>query len=306
MVTPLTMAGRVDDHAVDRLIEILVEGKVDGVFVLGTTGEGAGVSREARRHLVERVVKRVRSRALVYAGLGDLPPDDAALGNEHFDAGVDAVVARASVSMRESEMEPRFASLLDQLQGALILYNIPMVAKVSIPLPVVARLLGHPRLVGIKDSERNLDRLKALLEMCKPHPEVAVFVGVGVFMEQGLRLGAHGIVPSVGNLIPDTCHQLWECARRGDWAGARRHGDRMNAVATLYQANRDLGESLSALKGALSLQGVCEKQMLPPLEPLNDAELRALGLELDRLQLRTRPGLRPTVPPTFTGATSAL
>jgi 4-hydroxy-tetrahydrodipicolinate synthase len=300
------MTGSVDDHAVDRLIEILMEGKVDGVFVLGTTGEGTGVSRAARHHLVERVVARVRSRALVYAGLGGLHPGDAVLGNEHLESGVDAVVARVSRAMRESEMEPRFRTLMDRLQGPMILYNIPMVTKVSIPLDVVGQLLGHPRLVGIKDSEKSLERLTALLQLCGHHPGVSVFVGVGALMEQGLRLGAHGIVPSVGNLIPETCHQLWECAGRGDWVGAKRHADRMNAVAAIYQTNRDLGESLSALKGALSLQGVCEKQMLPPLVSLDDLALRSLGVELDRLQLRTAPRCRTAVPHSLTGSIPTL
>jgi 4-hydroxy-tetrahydrodipicolinate synthase len=285
MVTPLTTTGKVDDHAVDRLVEILVEGKVNGVFVLGTTGEGAGVSKASRRHLVERVVARVQSRALVYAGIGDLYPDDAVVANEYLASGADVVVARAPVSMGESEMEPWFRTLLDRLQGPVILYNIPMLTQVSIPLEVVGQLLGHPRLVGIKDSENNLERLTALICQYGSHVGFSVFVGVGRLMEQGLRLGAHGIVPSVGNLIPETCHQLWDCAQRGDWNGAKAHADRMNSVAAVYQADRDLGESLSALKAALSLKGICERCMFPPLRSLDEKELKEVADDLVRANL---------------------
>jgi dihydrodipicolinate synthase/N-acetylneuraminate lyase len=41
-----------------------------------------------------------------------------------------------------------------------------------------------------------------------------VFIGVGALMEKGLKLGADGIVPSVGNLIPDVCHQLCAAAQK--------------------------------------------------------------------------------------------
>jgi 4-hydroxy-tetrahydrodipicolinate synthase len=243
------------------------------------------ILRSERQRLVERVVARVRSRALVYAGIGDLRADDAAAGNGYLDAGADAVVARAPVSMAAADLPSWFQVLLDQLNGPVILYNIPLLTRVSIPLQVVERLADHPRLVGLKDSENDPQRLETLMHRLGSRPGFSVFVGVGRLMETGLRLGAEGIVPSVGNLIPETCHLLWTCARRGDWSGAKQHADRMNAVATLYQADRDLGESLAALKGALSLLGVCEPHMSPPLQPLNPTELQSLALELNRLHL---------------------
>lgn len=176
----------------------------------------------------------------------------------------------------------------------MILYNIPLLTGVSIPLAVVEELVGHPRLVGLKDSENDPGRLQTLLQRFGERPGFSVFVGVGKLMEQGLRLGAQGIVPSVGNLIPETCRQLWDCSRRGDWGAARQHADRMNSVAAIYQADRDLGESLSALKGALSLRRVCQKYMSSPLHALEDQELQTLAVELDRLHLMNRP--RPLPP----------
>ena len=287
MVTPLTATGTLDEPAVDRLVESLLAGKVNGIFVFGTTGEGARIPRSDRRRLLERVVAKVQSRALIYAGIGGIDPNDTSAGNEYVDAGADATVARAPISMSVSELQPWFQALLDRSKGPVILYNIPTLTKVSIPLDVVESLLGHPRLAGMKDSENNLERLTTLLHRFGSRPGFSIFVGVGKLMEQGLRLGAHGIVPSVGNLIPITCHQLWQCAQCGDWSGARQHATRMNSVATLYQAGRDLDESLSALKGALSLQGVCQKYMFPPIKALDEAGLQSLAVELNHLNVVT-------------------
>src|SRR5438552_3137620 len=74
MVTPVTAAGHLDEPAADRLVDFLLAGGVDGIFVLGTTGEGVSVPRTLRRRLVERTVARVRRRAKVYAGIGDTHP----------------------------------------------------------------------------------------------------------------------------------------------------------------------------------------------------------------------------------------
>jgi 4-hydroxy-tetrahydrodipicolinate synthase len=285
MVTPVTASGCLDEPAVERLVEFLVAGGVDGIFVLGTTGEGVSVPRPTRRKLVERTAAAVNHRVKVYAGIGDLYPNDVAVGNDYFHAGTDAVVVRPPVSFPMDQLLPWFKSLLSGLEGPVILYNMPSMTNVSIPLDVIGELVGHPRLAGMKDSENNPKRLSELLERFGPREEFAIFVGVGALMAQGLKQGAEGIVPSVGNLIPDSCRELCACAQRNDWAGAEKHAARMAAVAALYQTNRTLGQSLAALKGALSWRGLCGPHMLPPLMALEAADLEGLRQQMVDLEL---------------------
>src|SRR5207249_10085930 len=97
-------------------------------------------------------------------------------------------------------------------------------------------------------------------------------------------------VPSVGNLIPEVCRSLCACAERGDWAEAQRHADRMNEVAALYQRGRSLGESLAVLKGALSIRGMCESNVLAPVRPLASLELETLRQQMARLELLNGAG----------------
>src|SRR6185295_6832281 len=76
MVTPFTAGGNLDEAALHRLVDTQIAGGVDGIFVLGTTGEGTYVPRESRRQLVAQTVKRVNRRAVVFAGLGDIRDAD--------------------------------------------------------------------------------------------------------------------------------------------------------------------------------------------------------------------------------------
>jgi 4-hydroxy-tetrahydrodipicolinate synthase len=287
MVTPITAAGGLDEGALDRLLDTLLAGGVEGIFVLGTTGEGLNVPTAFRRRLVERTVNKARGRALVYAGLGDLRAADFPAANEYFHAGANAVVAHPPISepVHATELVGWYRSLLEVLEGPLILYNMPTLTRVSIPLDAVAELIGHPRLAGIKDSENNPARIEELLKRFGGTPGFSIFIGVGALMAKGLQLGAAGIVPSVGNLIPDVCQNLCASARRGDWAAAEHAFDRMKAVAAIYQHGRSLGESLAALKGAVHCRGLCAPHVLPPLRALTEPELKSVRLELTRLQL---------------------
>jgi 4-hydroxy-tetrahydrodipicolinate synthase len=287
MVTPLTAQGALDEAALFRLVDVQIAGGVEGIFVLGTTGEGAHVPSEFRRRLVELTARRAGKLALVFAGLGDIRAADVSEANEFFHAGADAVVAHPPISEKipVEKLRDWYLSLLDRLEGPLLLYNMPMTTGISIPLGAVEKLLGHPKLAGIKDSENNPKRHEELLQRFGGKKDFSVFVGVGALMEKGLRLGADGIVPSVGNLIPDVCHQLCAAAKEADWATAEQLSARMNAVAALYQKGRNLNESLAALKAAMHCRGLCASQVLPPLRKVSDTELERIRGQMKALHL---------------------
>lgn len=285
MVTPVTPTGELDEPAVERLVEFLIAGEVDGIFVLGTTGEGTHAPRQFRKQTVAKVAAQVRHRVTVYAGIGDTGAEAIGVGNECLDAGADAVVAYPPASLSQDELLPWFQNLLAGLNGPLVIYNMPQLNKLSIPVEMVAAMIGHPKLAGIKDSENNPQRLASLLAQCGGKPGFAVFVGVGALMERGLKLGANGIVPSVGNLVPETCHKLWTAAQHGDWAEAETQAARMNSVAAVYQTGRTLGQSLSALKAALHCRGFCAPHVRAPLRQLSEAQVEELRLQMAKLNL---------------------
>jgi 4-hydroxy-tetrahydrodipicolinate synthase len=287
LVTPFTTDGGLDEPALRRLLDSQIAGGVEGVFVLGTTGEGVSVPRATRQQLVAQTVKHVNGRAVVFAGLGDIRAADLTEANEFLRAGADAVVAHPPISEKIAahDLSAWYKKLLNGIEGPLVLYNMPMTTDVSIPLEVVEQLLGHPRLAGIKDSENNPRRLEELLQRYGGKNDFSVFVGVGALMEKGLKLGADGIVPSVGNLIPDVCHNLCAAAKKADWAEAENYSKRMNTIAALYQKGRTLNESLSVLKAAMSCRGLCSPHVLLPLHPLTESQVEKLRGEMERLHL---------------------
>lgn len=285
MATPFTSGGRLDEPSLQRLVNFLLAAGVDGIFVMGTTGEGLAIPYGDRRRIVEQTVATAKGALKIFAGVSNAHPNEIQVGNDYLKAGADALVLRPPAGMPAEKMLPWFQKLLDSLDGPLLLYNMPITTKVSIPLEMLDRLAGHPRLAGIKDSENNPQRLKDLMRNFGGRKNFSIFVGVGALMENGLKLGADGIVPSVGNLIPDVCRQLCAAAKSGNWEEANSHFLRMNTVAALYQNGRTLDESLSVLKAAMSCRGLCGPHVLPPLRPLSPGQLEKLHGEMERLHL---------------------
>ena len=286
MVTPLTAQGTLDEPAVERILEYLWKGGVHGVFVLGTTGEGPSVPRLMRDRLVTLVTNCMRGQLLIYANVSEeTARDSVTTGNRYFAMGVDAVVAHAP---NRYERQPEqiwhyFAELWGQLDGELILYNMPLTTNVSLPLELCGEIAHKPRVIGIKDSENDAQRHEALLQRLGGMESFSVFVGTGPLMASGLLRGARGIVPSVGNLNPGLCRQLYDCAASRDLERTESLNRRLMALAEVYQKGRSLGQSLAALKGAMASLKLCGPQVFPPLTPVSAAQCRALATELGRL-----------------------
>jgi dihydrodipicolinate synthase/N-acetylneuraminate lyase len=291
MVTPLTPRGKLDQPAIERLVEFFRKGGVHGVFVLGTTGEGPSVPSLMREPLVRIVADCARGRLLVYAGISnDSARDSAVAGNRYFRRGVDAVVAHAPASYERhpEESAQYFAEVARQLDGELMLYNMPLTTNVSLPVDVCGEIARKPRVIGIKDSENDAERLGALLKRVGGEESFSVFVGTGALMASGLLRGARGIVPSVGNLDPGLCRRLYDCAVHGDSQGTQSLHRRFMELAQVYQKGRTLEQSLAALKGAMACLGLCGPDVFLPLKPVNAAERAALAAELARLGLPVR------------------
>lgn len=285
MVTPITAARQLDEPAVARLLDHLHAGGVHGVFVLGTTGEGPSVPAAMRERLVKLVVARAKGRLRVYAGvsggaLGDTVED----GNRFLAAGANAVVAHvpASFELQPAESLEFFSELADRLHGNLIIYNMPLTTRVSLPIDVCRETARRPRVVGIKDSENDAHRLGQLLQAVKGESAFSVFVGTGPLMASGLLQGADGIVPSVGNLVPTVVRELYDCATNGHPQRVETLQRRMMELSAIYQKGRTLGQSIAALKAAMSWLGLCEPAVFPPLRAVSRSDRLALREELVR------------------------
>ena len=153
-----------------------------------------------------------------------------------------------------------------------MLYNILATTHMSIPVDVIRRLADHPNIVGLKDSERDLERMAQCIEITKSHPEFAYFCGWAAQSAHALELGGNGIVPSTGNFVPEMFQRLFDAAVAGDMATANRLQDETNEIAKIYQKDRTLGQSLTALKVMMSTKGLCEPWMLMPLTRLSADE----------------------------------
>ena len=283
MVTPVTKEGALDTDAVVRIIEFFVQAGVSPLL-MGTTGEGNSVSQSDGLLFVETAVKAAQRRITIYAGLtGNCFAEQLAQAEAYTKAGADVIVATLPTyyALTPEQMENYYRTLADSIKGPLMLYNILATTHMSIPVDVIRRLADHPNIVGLKDSERDLERMAQCIEIAKGRNDFCYFCGWAAQSAHSLELGGDGIVPSTGNFVPEMFQQLYEAAIAGDMATANRLQDETNEIAKIYQKDRTLGQSLTALKVMMQTKGLCEPWMLMPLTRLTEEEEKAIRDALD-------------------------
>jgi 4-hydroxy-tetrahydrodipicolinate synthase len=177
------------------------------------------------------------------------------------------------------ELEVYYMKLADAIGAPLFLYNIPITTHLSIPLDVVDRLSRHALIVGIKDSEPDAARQETLARAHAGRADFTVFCGSVPFTVRSLRAGADGNVPSLGNLAPAASRALVDAAL-AQRADAEALQQRCDALAGIYQRGRTLPQQIAALKGCAAALGLCGRQVLPPLVACADADVAALGGQL--------------------------
>lgn len=281
MVTPVTQDGQLDVRAVKRIIDLFAYNKVSPLL-MGTTGEGNSVSREDGQILVETAVKAADGRILIYAGLtGNCFAEQVRQAEVYTALGADVIVATLPTyyALTPEQMYEYYQTLADSIKGPLMLYNILATTHMSIPVDIIKRLADHPNIVGLKDSERDLVRMAQCIEIAKGRDDFAYFCGWAAQSAHSLELGGDGIVPSTGNFVPEMFQQLYEAAVNGDMETANRLQDKTNEIAKIYQKDRTLGQSLTALKVMMQTKGLCEPWMLMPLTRLSLFEERAITLK---------------------------
>lgn len=279
MVTPVTPAGFLDKPAVERIIKSFVAAGVSPLL-MGTTGEGNSVSTIDGQEFIETAVKAADGKITIYAGLtGNSFIEQLRQAGYYSASGADVIVATlpSYYALTPEQMENYYTKLADSIKGPLMIYNIAATTHMSIPVDVIERLSHHPNIVGLKDSERDMERMEKCIAIAKDRPDFAYFCGWAAQSAHSLELGGNGIVPSTGNFVPQMFQDLFLAAINGDMDTANRLQDETNEIAKIYQAGRTLGQSLTALKVMMSTRDLCTPDMLMPLTRLTPEEEEAIA-----------------------------
>ena len=277
VVTPLTAEGEVDLESLDRVVEVLVSAGVDGLFVLGSSGEVAYLTDAQREAVVERVVATTAGRVPVLAGAIDTTSarviDQA---RRAVAKGAQAVVVTCPFYAKNDagEIADHFRAVAAAVDVPVFAYDVPVrLGGVKLGRDMLVELGSQGVLAGVKDSsgdDVSFRRLVAANEAAG-HP-LALLTGHECVVDGMLLLGADGVVPGYGNVDPGRYVRMWRAAKEGQWEQVRRLQDEICAgfeIVFVPQGRSADATGIGAFKTVMAAQGtIATNQMAFPVKAL--------------------------------------
>ncbi len=282
LITPFGGDGKIDEQALRKLVDFQIDGGIDGLVPVGTTGESPTLDAEETELVIRVVVDQAGGRVPVIAGTGSNCTDKAI----HLTERAKQIGATASLQVAPYYNKPtgegfyrHFTAIADAVDLPIVVYNIPGRAGKNIENPVMLKLAEHKNIVAVKEASGNIAQMMGLIE--KKPKDFAVLSGDDNMTYPLMALGGKGVVSVASNIVPDRMKALTQAALKGDWDRARSlHYDLLPLFRAIFLETNPI-----PIKAVMAMKGFVEELYRLPMCPMSPENKKALTEVLKTLKI---------------------
>ncbi len=215
--------GKVDEAALQNLINWQIESGAHGISVTGTTGEPSSLTLAERMRVHQVAKEAVAGRVAFMPGTGSNNFDEGVAYSKNAEKiGADALLLIAPYYNRPSQegLYRYFTEIASEVGIPVILYNIPGRTAVNIEPETVARVKEKcPHVVGVKESNKDFEHINRLLH--RMGRDFLVYSGIELLCYPILAIGGAGFLSATANLLPKETANVFNLVEAGKWEEAR-------------------------------------------------------------------------------------
>jgi len=280
-ITPFSSQA-VDEVALRRVLDYLLDNGIGGLVPCGTTGESATLSHEEHRRVVEITIEHVSGRVPVIAGAGSNNTAEAIELCKHAEgAGADAVLVICPYYNKpmQSGLIAHFSAIADAIALPVVMYNIPKRTGVNMEAETTVELSRLSNIVGIKEASGDLDQIAEIIRLSDA--DFAVLSGDGNLTFSICCLGGVGGILADAHILPGEWRRMVELIAADKIGEAREIHERLASITkALFLETNPV-----PVKAACELLGLCSSGVRLPLLPATESCRAALREELGKLDL---------------------
>jgi len=267
LVTPFKPNFDVDIEALGRVIDYVINGGVEYVVSLGTTGETPTLSKEEKIAIIQYTYEKVKGRVPVVVGVGGNNTHELIEDLESFPLDKAVAVLSASPYYSKPSQEGlyyHYKALAEASPKPILLYNVPGRTGRSISASTVLQLAKLPNIVGIKEASGDFAQCMQILRD-KPENFLVVSGDDALAMPQ-ISCGMEGVISVAANCFPKEFSSMVRLSLKEDFVEAKKLNDKMiEGYDLLFVENNPAG-----VKAFLTEMGLIENNLRLPLVPLSD------------------------------------
>jgi 4-hydroxy-tetrahydrodipicolinate synthase len=267
LVTPFKNDESVDFEGLQNLINFVIDGGVQYVVTLGTTGETPTLSREEKIDIINYTYDKVDGRVPVVVGLGGNNTKSIVKDIETFPLEKAFAILSASPYYNKPSQEgiyQHYKALASATAKPIILYNVPGRTGSNISASTTVRLANDVENInGIKEASGNMQQC---LQIMRDKPlDFCVVSGDDNLALAQIACGFDGVISVAANCFPKDFTTMINYCVEGDFFSARAINKKLlQGYDLLFEENNPAG-----VKAFLAELGVIENKLRLPLVPLS-------------------------------------
>ncbi|MHC6225368.1 dihydrodipicolinate synthase family protein [Pseudomonas sp. X10] len=223
-ITPFSAGGeQLDLAALGQSIDRLIEGGVQAIAPLGSTGEGAYLSDSEWQQVAEFSLAHIARRVPSIVSVSDLTTASAVRRARFAQAkGADAVMVLPAAywKLSEAEIIQHYRAIGSAIDIPIMLYNNPATSGTDLPVELILRIVREvDNVTMVKESTGDIQRMHKLHLLGEG--QVPFYNGCNPLALEAFVAGASGWCTAAANLIPDLNQQLYQAVLSGDLEQAK-------------------------------------------------------------------------------------
>lgn len=267
LVTPFKEDKSIDFAALETLINFVIEGGVQYVVTLGTTGETPTLSREEKLDVIQATFSAVAARVPVVIGIGGNNTQSLIKDIETFPVEKAVAILSASPYYNKPSQEgifQHYKALASVTTKPILLYNVPGRTGSNITAATTIRLANEvSNIAGTKEASGNMAQCMQILRD-KPQEFMVVSGDDNLALAQ-IACGMDGVISVAANCFPKDFSLLVQAALKNDFATARSYNNRLlQGFDLLFAENNPAG-----VKAVLSELSIIQNHLRLPVVPLS-------------------------------------
>ncbi|MDN5337339.1 MAG: hypothetical protein PWQ20_409 [Thermotogaceae bacterium] len=281
-LVPFDEEGKIDFNVWEKYIDFLITKGVNGLFLLGTNGEGPLLNMEEKKELLKIAINVCAKRVPVIVQVGEITTDKAIeLAKFSAQIGVDAVAALPHYyfKLNDTSILEAFEEIARAVEPLpFFVYNIPGYTGNPVKDSILIKLKEKAsNLVGIKNSEQDLAKLMGY--KIKFGEDFVVMTGTDSLVAPSILMGADGAVSAIADVFPEFCSKLYEEASKGNVEAAKRMQFELLKIREL---TKSFSDSRAVLKYIAQKRGIFKNSIVrKPLKGLSAEEIKTIDERLE-------------------------
>lgn len=286
VITAFNKEREIDIKGNKEIWEHLINGGVDGIVLLGSTGEFFNMSMLQKKELIKVAIEHINKRIPLFVGTGSMNIEETIeLSNYALNLGADGVmiIGPYYFPVNDRDLENFYSKLAININGNIYLYNFPKMTGHDINPKVLLNLLEkHQNIIGYKDTVSEMSHTRNLIQAIKDkYPNFIIYSGYDDNFVHNILSGGNGCIGALSNLYPQIFKQWVDAINNKDIINIEKFQKLIDSVMEIYDVETPF---IPVLKKALILNGIkIEEYCTEPFGVISEIQVSKLKKILEKI-----------------------